>query len=86
MVSFLILHAVWFRRSVGGQKPKLDRHGYKAAKVINACDDFVLKGVICRFAKAVIVLEAVTVTIEASSPFELAATATSHFQLVILPV
>jgi hypothetical protein len=86
MVSFRVLHTVWFWRSVGGRKPKLDRHGYKAAKVFNTCDHIDIKGVICRFAKAVIVLEAVIVTVEASSPFELAATATVRFRSYFLPV
>ena len=86
MVSFHVLHTVWFRRSVGGRKPELDRHGYKAAEVINACYEIALKGAICHFAKAVIVLEAVTVTVEVSLPFELAVAATVHFRSDFLPV
>ena len=47
---------------------------------------FDIKGVICHFAKVVIVLEAFTVTVEASSPFELAAATTVLFRSYFLPV
>lgn len=37
-VSFRIFAGGWFRWSIGGRKPEVDRHGYKSRPSFNTCD------------------------------------------------
>jgi hypothetical protein len=60
MVSFRIFACGWVRRSASGRKPEPDRHCYKAAQVLTRVIAFDIKGAICRFTQAVIVLAATT--------------------------